>query len=773
MFRLFYSAVSLILLSAPSQNLYSTSATFDHQDDQPGPSRKRLNDASFPPSTHAEVQAGVSMQGWGKSMENAQSEIHGSPHSLDGMNQDELLALLRLQLGRRLSSAQEMLENAQRTWSIYSCLNIDSKRALSRLTFQRILQTVISRSGRNVVTSRTHRESRGKVHAAHAEKWGLRMATIICDMRLVEGPEKDEWMAYKYAMSSLAKLGDVEQVEQMVRELDLRPGLGKPQVILYHRLVALSQRLRNQAGSPRQKGRWTLEPDEECKEVLWALLRSYRDGHTKLDAQNARLLIVSMDLLRLQSIDERTARMLDRMLEEIFEKFYKLDMRNLTIGASPPAFFNSDAVNALLGYLGRKGDLWRMVSAFESFTNPKQEELDMPVIQEVAEQLPASLRAQIARVPSDILRSFRGLDWTVLRMTRGTESDPNSSSASTQPETDVPSTSSSTSDRRTYADYFPSPPLPFDIVANISSSTSTAVDEDSLREVPDNQFPIVTRGGSSPVLLTNLMYRTMLVHAAEQRNVDVLMYVLRAVYSSAAESQSKWIRTVVLAHQNHSTAVSKEAIPETIPELNDPVSDDDKDDLDWSTSDTWGSAHLSETQDVKDGDDIPNPTKSQPNHHVWWEHLRRPKAHISYWHYDLVHWVLRKEREDGHGQGSQFRILAPLMEDAIERVRQERVILFGGEEISDIANDEIRDSSALSSAPSSHSPPFAEFAPHSRRAHDLLIRKAFDPAEYHYLLASTQKRLTGLLTESQYQHSTVTLSQRRAREKLRVRDLAI
>ena len=458
--------------------------------------------------------------------------------------------------------------------------------------------------------------------------------------------------------------------------------------------------------------------------------------------------------------------MLDRMLEEIFEKFYKLDMRNLTIGASPPAYFNSDAVNALLGYLGRKGDLWRMVSAFESLTNPKQEDFDMPAIEEVKEQLPASLRSQIAQVPSDILRSFRGLDWTALSMTRGTETDPNSSGPSIQPETGIPATS--ISGQRTYEDYFPSAPLPFDILDTISLSISSTVDEDSLGVVPNNQSPIVTRGGSSPALLTNLMYRTMLVHAAEQRNIDVLMYVLRAVYSSAAESQTKWIRMVIVAHNAHSAAVSKEAIPEAVPKLGDPVSNDDEDDFDWSVSDASGGARSSKDHDVTDPDESLTPIKKTPSPDVWWERLRRPKAHISYWHYDIVHWVLRKEREDGHGQGFRFRILTPLMEDAIERVRQERVILFGDNETSRTTNGEIGGPPALPSTPRSHPPPFADFAAHSRRAHELLIRKAFDPAEYHYLLASTQKRLESLLAKSREQHSTIRLHQRQIREKSRI-----
>lgn len=467
---------------------------------------------------------------------------------LDDMSQDDLVTALLSQLwSSERFPREEAHRNAEWIWSLYRRFNLRSKQTLTLPTLRRLLLAVARHDASIILRNETHRGDKVVSQQRTAARWGTRMATILRDMRFVGGLDIDQWKAFDAAMGQLARYGDVRQVEQIVHELALRPGHRDQKQILIHRLTAISVQLRNLASTPRPKGQWAAtEPDEACTSALWALLRDLRDDTTTLEPLSARLMIICVNLLRSHKVDEAISSRLDRLLKQLFTEVYKLDLNNFSIKEDVPAYFNRDAVNALLGYLGRKGELWRMVSAFETFANPKQAETDLPAVEETGAEIPASLRSQMRQVPSYILSSFRSLDWTALRITPATRAD-SSESIDFLPATEGAIGSGSLEAKRSYNDYHPSPPMPFDIVETFQSTRPIASEPTPSIPWTSSSGQGFPQGWTAPVLVNNLMYQTMLRCAAEQRDLDVAMYLVRSAHTASAETQGEWIRSVLTA----------------------------------------------------------------------------------------------------------------------------------------------------------------------------------------------------------------------------------
>lgn len=662
------------------------------------------------------------------------------------MNQDDLIAALDELLKQPFQ--HRTATHARQVWKIYSQINIDAVRSLPRSTLRRVLFAIVSPQAAAFLPIETHRANRVTKHAVTAEQWDFRLSRLISHMRLAEGSDDMvEWRAFDYAMKMLAKVGAVRQVEQIVQEVERRPGFGKPQTMLKHRLTALSKQLRDLASIPRPKGQWTAEPGEDCKEALSAILRDYQHERIDFDAITTRLISVCLGLLQSLTIEEGMAEVFDRLLEEIFEKMYKLDMTTLIIGDKPSAYFNYESVNTLLGYLGRKGELWRMVSAFETFSSPQQEEADVPAVEEVGNDAPASLRSQMAQVPKNILSSFRGLDWGALRLVRQVDVD---MVAHPAPET----ATSSTRPKRTYDDFFPSGPTPFDIAADYNSTPLTYVKTPSLSSQGKSIRQIIPSASHDPVLVTNLMYQTMLRHAVHRADVDVAMYVVRSLHKASVQAQGQWI-SHVLARQRvtaHSpvdaivdsdsglTLLEKETSPSFQTDEDEETDEVEEDHLDVEEAPaSAGKASVTALQTRIRTD------QGRSELSEWYTDLRRPRVHASFWPADLLWWMLRKRQ--GRGNIYRFRAVRATLRDMVRRLRQEKVVLFGREHGASEPSDSGEDVPAIELP----APPFAGIKPRRRRLPELSLHSAFDPAEYLHIINETHSRLEGLLELSESQ----------------------
>lgn len=710
------------------------------------------------------------------------------------MSQDQLQAVLFARIDGYFGSSprhktlEETRDAAKRVWSIYCRLSVDSKHTFPIFRFKQVMDIIASRDSSILLSSQVHRKNKRFVKLETAKRWGRRIATIITDMQSAGATDIDECGAFDIAMERSAACGDIRQVEEIAREVERVPGYRNGKRVLIHRLTALSQRLRDQASTPRRKGQWALEPDEEGTEVLWALLRKYREGSSQihsLDPFSVRLIVVCTNLLRARSVDSETASQLDGILEQMFREVYMLNINDFSIRADAPAYFHFDALNALLGYLGRKGELWRMVSAFETLTNPKEEETDLPALEDLGSDVPASLRSQISQVPSYILSSFRGLDWKALRMTSGPEPPSSNIVEKTEPQ------AISRSPYRSYNHYFPSPPMPFEIAATLPSLPRTAEAQssssNSVKEVHRQDVP---RGRTDPVIVNNLMYQTMLRHAADLGDVDVAMYCLRSLHTAAAEAQTEWIRSVFAAQRTSPEtfpAASGEAVQVDPSNLGgeqnsngkaqgDPTGEpllhsswtganvptdeklsqhtmqldsvaDEIEEEDRQTYDDMKALPESTEVEMSDLNDLIQTLNPGQTSLERYDSIRRPRIHMSFWAFDLVHWQLRLKHVNGAQQSHRLSAIQTMMEDTLERLRQERLMLFGEDESSSTGLNGVG-ARPLPETLCSAEPPFAGYESRRRRLDDLSLRQAFDPGEYLYSIESSRDRLAALYMES-------------------------
>ena len=373
-------------------------------------------------------------------------------------------------------------EYARRVWSIYHRLSLFTKQSLSRSTFLRLVQAVAHVNELRIKTSQTPRNEKVRMRLDLAERWGSRLAAILADLRMAHGVKATHLEAYKHALEMLALVGDVRQVENIYREMARisEPDDFRGEKFTTFRLMALSRRLRDQELAPKMKGHWRrTENDTEGIEVLWSVLREFRDTKRSPDTYQALKLVECISLIRGPSVDESTSRLLDNMLEELFAKVFGVNMKDFSIEeADRHAFVDGSVLNALLDYIGRKGDMWRMISVFETLTNPELVEEPVPPVWDV--ELPSStLRSQIAEVPRNLAASFRELDWASLRVRQARE-----------PERPTPVSQYDEPFRldRTYDDFYPSPPTPLEIAV---SPTSVG---DGFQPYMEEYFPSGTFG---------------------------------------------------------------------------------------------------------------------------------------------------------------------------------------------------------------------------------------------------------------------------------------
>ena len=129
-------------------------------------------------------------------------------------------------------------------------------------------------------------------------------------------------------------------------------------------------------------------------------------------------------------------------------------------------------------------------------------------------------------------------------------------------------------------------------------------------------------------------------------------------------------------------------------------------------------------------------------HRMWYDELRPPRMHNSFWLDYVVHWLLRVRgigSAFGRDHAAHFDSLRRISEDAIERLRQEQLVLFG------------RKGPPSGNAINGLAPPFAGIQAVRFRSRERSIRGLFDPAVYYYKLDGTQRRMQELLELSQMQ----------------------
>ena len=697
-------------------------------------------------------------------MDDATIQENSSAETLE--NQDGVLSELRTELGRPHHRQEDIESSADKLWSLYRQLNIVAKRTLTRRTSFQILRAVVHADSIIAIRPSINRRNILSGHKHEGTRWGNRMAQIIKDMCGTE-PSDDltpsQWHSLEYAVARLASVGDIRQVERISREMKRHRLMNRDTIqrVFGHRLTALSRRLRDVAAIPlRRGGIKKAYADDECLNVLWTLLREHQGEAVELSPLMVVHILTCVDSIQKQKLPHDAARALDGNLETILVNLFGVNLVNLSVSAQAPMRLTTVPLNALLGYLGRQGDLWRMVSAFEILTTRR--DIQLPAVEAVIENVPTSLRSQLAEVPRNLYATFREMDPSALRMQPGL--DPNyfrRAALAQRPQiSEDDEDDDSVTNERCYNDFLPPSPMPLDIARGVLD------DRFLLSDNPITPGDRSRDDRSSTAVPTNLIFSTMLRFAYDKRDLDVALYTLRSAHQAAVEAHGDWVRQVLATHGVSSmpAASRTSSSPETTSahsENTTPSSEDGYLPLHgmFKDDDTHASEYGIDRSDIVHVDNSSNESLGDPRQPLeWFDKLEPPRAHFSFWQYDLVHWMHREKikiMKRRRGLGSRFRAINDMMADSQERLRQEIKVLYG-------SDTEDADSSRIA-------PPFRGFPASREGRSDLSLRRAFDPTVYRYNIEQTERNIQELLEASNRQSAVVAERRRRSQSKRKER----
>ncbi|KAK4685143.1 hypothetical protein P7C73_g5013, partial [Tremellales sp. Uapishka_1] len=198
--------------------------------------------------------------------------------------------------------------------------------------------------------------------AKSVRSWENRLRTVISDM---SAPEEDD---YLFAMEILAMDGNIRACESIIKELrELRPNRPLSIKIQDQRMLALMRWFKIRLHRTRV-------PAHEITRnirLFLGVLREVREGPSEYRALTMSYAIrTALYAWRMANLEAKPV--LEDLIDDLLRRGYGVDLVNLTVDASLglPAV-NFEVVNSVLDYLGRKGELFKMVAVFELLTNDK------------------------------------------------------------------------------------------------------------------------------------------------------------------------------------------------------------------------------------------------------------------------------------------------------------------------------------------------------------------------------------------------------------------
>jgi hypothetical protein len=212
---------------------------------------------------------------------------------------------------------------------------------------------------------------------AKSQGWEQRLKTVISDLANVTSlgsgsRASPQLVDYRFVVGRLGRLGLWRTCELIAQEAQAR-GWELDKGFMDHRVMAMVRCMEiRKASTEKATKRKGVKP---VMQALWSVLDEMeRRGISPTDLARARI-VRAVELLREGLRDDTTdaKEKADQLLEELLVKSYGLDLKYFTFGdgikAEESKYGIGDvALKALIKYLGDRGEVYRMVAAFEVLT---------------------------------------------------------------------------------------------------------------------------------------------------------------------------------------------------------------------------------------------------------------------------------------------------------------------------------------------------------------------------------------------------------------------
>jgi hypothetical protein len=234
-------------------------------------------------------------------------------------------------------------------WQRYNSLAPAVRSSLDYGTLHNTLRAVVP--PRHILKS-------GERAALRGGKYGLRLVKVLQDIETLELPasiwrESD----YRFVFSTLAQIGESRTAEHIADEMRTR---GRPMDIrmINSRLTALCESIRIS-----KSVEFSESHGQSVATALWKLLGDLSTFQLAPKDISMTLIVRAIYLAKKRIVTPRVTANLDLVLEDLYAKVYGVDMRYMTV--SDQSKLKAEHVYVLLDYWGGKGEVWKMLSAYE------------------------------------------------------------------------------------------------------------------------------------------------------------------------------------------------------------------------------------------------------------------------------------------------------------------------------------------------------------------------------------------------------------------------
>lgn len=480
------------------------------------------------------------------------------------------------------------ISRAEITWRLYNRLSEAARPYLPPDVLRLVLREIVPRE-----FEPSQRINRTKVNERSAIRYQARLQTVVQDVsssstRLAVGD-------FAVGLRSLARYGHVDSVErsyaQVTRLLPNLDAVEKDQLAI-NRLIAIStwaKQMIVMSDAPRGKEKFyrevlenddfptsmsdrqkALQPSAERPVgALWSVLNGYTDGIITPSTESVQYMTSCLNLVRELYPGRDFAASLDAMLEQTLKLAYRVDTIYLQKRNTSSLFglknLRTEGVLALIQWLARRGDTWRMMAVVEACDSQKWYQLYVQRLQTMLEleapvESPVEKPKQpvnppvIAQEDSEFGPTLSG-ETAAFKAERsevdvfGRPKKPSlvrealKASPSIELDENLVSHPHKSHRVRRYADFYPaSAPYPLQVVA-----TSNA----EFDQIPSEQADRIPTAKKTGVYryTTTTTFKAMLEHGQKTMDLGATMHILRMYLDAAAHQQAYFIRKIELARR--------------------------------------------------------------------------------------------------------------------------------------------------------------------------------------------------------------------------------
>ena len=481
-------------------------------------------------------------------------------------------------------------EYATQTWDIYGRLATSTRRFLPHSTLRAVLAQICpqdnavrsNRKNRLTVSLREGRKYHDRLQYVlrdlHFSPHGLE----LCDMELA----LRRITRYGY-MQGMEELYDqtIKRFPDLTTEKDGLLALRLTAMIKWAKrsiivpTQAAPHLLAKDPNAQSPRAQLLEEQGDFMLQSLWAILHEYTSNAVKPTQDTLALLVEAINLSRELYSEPQSARRLDQMLEHLLKEAYGIDLPYIAAKANMVEAIGADlrgleqpAINVLIQWYGRRKEIWKMIAASESFepnigSTSWLRAPDAAVSAEVeaaaaiAEEAAAELQAEQEDDVDDVGPTLS--DAEAAYMAESAEYDifgrPKKPSVigtmihdAMHPSSEItddmfePRVDTQNPEYRTYEDFADAPPVPFgkEIAASVEAfAATTSIGKLAHGKTPHTYGKIDTS-----------TYLRMFDKVKSESDFAAMLHLTKTYVDAASRDQAVWIRAVLTEQRRYAAS---------------------------------------------------------------------------------------------------------------------------------------------------------------------------------------------------------------------------